>query len=76
MPLVKENLEEGILKALESAAATEKDAAAARLALARRLASVIHAYVSDANVRTGIQVSTTGTATAQTGVTTSLGRLM
>lgn len=75
MPLVKKILEDGILKALEGAANIESDAGTARLMLSRRLAAVIHAYVSDAYVRPGIPVSTTGSATAQTGVTTAIGRL-
>ena len=43
---------------------------------ANRLAQAIHSFVLDAEVQPGIPVSTTGSASAQTGTTTGTGKLL
>ena len=43
---------------------------------AEHIAELIITLVKSANVQSGITVSTTGTATSQTGITTSQGNLL
>lgn len=76
MPFNKGQLEADILTAFTAAAATDRNAAAARARLAASIANAIDAYVKAVKVAANIPVSTTGTASAQTGATTGMGNLV
>jgi hypothetical protein len=60
----------GILTDMESRTGDAKDE------YAGRLADAIEAFVKTGDVAAGIAVSTTGSATAQTGVTTATGKII
>ena len=73
MGLNKEQLKQGII-ALQQDMLTKTDASMEEYA--ERLASLIDAFVrsGEVNVAAGISVSTAGTAAAQSGATTSVGK--
>ena len=73
MALNKEQLKQGIIR-LQQDMLTKTDASMEEYA--ERLASLIDAFVKsgEITVAPGIQVSTAGTATTQTGATTSEGK--
>ena len=73
MALNKQALKQGII-ALQQDMLTKTDAGMEEYA--ERLASLIDAFVrsGEVTVAPGIQVSTAGTAAAQTGATTSAGK--
>lgn len=73
MGLNKEQLKQGII-ALQQDMLTKTDASMEEYA--ERLASLIDAFVRSGEVKvaSGITVSTTGTAVAQSGTTTSVGK--
>ena len=73
MALNKQALKQGII-ALQQDMLTKTDASMEEYA--ERLASLIYAFVKsgEITVAPGIQVSTAGTATTQTGATTSEGK--
>ena len=73
MALNKEQLKQGIIR-LQQDMLTKTDASMEEYA--ERLASLIDAFVKsgEVTVAPGIQVSTAGTATTQTGATTSEGK--
>lgn len=73
MALNKEQLKQGLV-ALQRDMLTKTDASMEEYA--ERLASLIHDFVrsGEVTVQPGISVSTAGTATAQTGKTTSEGQ--
>ena len=72
MPLNKQALQQGII-ALQQDMQRKTDSSMEEYA--ERLASLIEAFVKsgEVTVQPGISVSTAGTATAQTGATTSTG---
>lgn len=61
---------------LENSLKTEKDANIAIDKWADSMADIIMKAILSAEVQVGILVSTTGTAVAQTGATTSIGTLL
>ena len=73
MALNKEQLKQGIIR-LQQDMLTKTDAGIEEYA--ERLASLIDTFVKggEVTVQAGIQVSTAGTAAAQTGTTTSVGK--
>lgn len=73
MPLNKTALAQSILKLMtEARKETEIDDSK----FANGLADAIDAFVKTGEVQPGITVSTTGTAAAQTGTTTSTGKIL
>lgn len=73
MPLNKTALAQSILKLMTDARkGTEIDDSK----FADGLADAIDAFVKTGEVQPGITVSTTGTAAAQTGATTSTGKIL
>lgn len=73
MPLNKTALAQSILQLMtEARKETEIDDSK----FANGLADAIDAFVKTGEVQPGITVSTTGTATAQTGATTSTGKIL
>lgn len=73
MALNKEQLKQGIIR-LQQDMLTKTDTSMEEYA--ERLASLIYDFVrsGEVTVEPGIQVGTAGTATAQTGATTSVGK--
>jgi len=73
MALNKEQLKQGIIR-LQQDMITKTDASMEEYA--ERLASLIHDFVrsGEVTIGAGIPVSTAGTATAQSGATTSAGK--
>nr|DAN29367.1 MAG TPA: hypothetical protein [Caudoviricetes sp.] len=73
MALNKQALKQGIIR-LQQDMLTKTDASIEEYA--ERLASLIDTFVKggEVTVQAGIQVSTAGTAAAQTGTTTSVGK--
>lgn len=73
MPLNKTALAQSILKLMTDA---RKETEIDDSKFANGLADAIDAFVKTGEVQAGIPVSTTGTATAQTGATTGLGKIL
>lgn len=73
MPLNKTALAQSILKLMTDA---RKETEIDDSKFADGLADAIDAFVKTGEVQPGITVSTTGTATAQTGATTSTGKIL
>lgn len=73
MPLNKTALAQSILKLMTDA---RKETEIDDSKFADGLADAIDAFVKTGEVQPGITVSTTGTAAAQTGVTTSTGKIL
>lgn len=75
MALVKEKLVSDLLSVFK-AMRNETDSGTSDQVLAIKLATVIDSYIRTADVAPGIPVSTTGSPTAQTGLTTGTGKLV
>jgi hypothetical protein len=73
MPLNKTALAQSILKLMTDA---RKETEIDDSKFADGLADAIDAFVKTGEVQPGITVSTTGTAAAQTGATTSTGKIL
>lgn len=73
MPLNKTALAQSILKLMTDA---RKETEIDDSKFANGLADAIDAFVKTGEVQAGIPVSTTGSATAQTGVTTGPGKIL
>ncbi len=73
MPLNKTALAQSILKLMTDA---RKETEIDDSKFANGLADAIDAFVKTGEVQAGIPVSTTGTATAQTGATTGPGKIL
>lgn len=73
MPLNKTALAQSILKLMTDA---RKETEIDDSKFANGLADAIDAFVKTGEVQPGIPVSTTGTAAAQTGATTSTGKIL
>lgn len=73
MPLNKIALAQSILKLMTDA---RKETEIDDSKFANGLADAIDAFVKTGEVQPGITVSTTGTAAAQTGATTSTGKIL
>lgn len=73
MPLNKTALAQSILKLMTDA---RKETEIDDSKFADGLADAIDAFVKTGEVQPGITVSTTGTAAAQTGTTTSTGKIL
>lgn len=73
MPLNKTALAQSILKLMIDA---RKETEIDDSKFANGLADAIDAFVKTGEVQPGITVSTTGTAAAQTGATTSTGKIL
>jgi hypothetical protein len=73
MPLNKTALAQSILKLMTDA---RKETEIDDSKFANGLADAIDAFVKTGEVQPGITVSTTGTAVAQTGATTSTGKIL
>jgi hypothetical protein len=73
MPLNKTALAQSILKLMTDA---RKETGIDDSKFADGLADAIDAFVKTGEVQPGITVSTTGTAAAQTGATTSTGKIL
>ena len=73
MPLNKTALAQSILKLMTDA---RKETEIDDSKFANGLADVIDAFVKTGEVQAGIPVSTAGSATAQTGATTGLGKIL
>lgn len=73
MPLNKAALAQSILKLMTDA---RKETEIDDSKFADGLADAIDAFVKTGEVQPGITVSTTGTAEAQTGATTSTGKIL
>lgn len=73
MPLNKTALAQSILKLMTDA---RKETEIDNSKFADGLADAIDAFVKTGEVQPGITVSTTGTAAAQTGATTSTGKIL
>jgi hypothetical protein len=73
MPLNKTALAQSILKLMTDA---RKETEIDDSKFANGLADAIDAFVKTGEVQPGITVSTTGTAAAQTGTTTSTGKIL
>lgn len=73
MPLNKTALAQSILKLMADA---RKETEIDDSKFANGLADAIDAFVKTGEVQPGITVSTTGTAAAQTGATTSTGKIL
>lgn len=73
MPLNKTALAQSILKLMTDA---RKETEIDDSKFANGLADAIDAFVKTGEVQTGIPVSTTGTAAAQTGATTGPGKIL
>lgn len=73
MPLNKTALAQSILKLMTDA---RKETEIDDSKFADGLADAIDAFVKTGEVQPGITVSTTGTAVAQTGATTSTGKIL
>mgnify|MGYP000009203321 FL=1 len=73
MPLNKTALAQSILKLMTDA---RKETEIDDSKFANGLADAIDAFVKTGEVQPGITVSTTGTAAAQTGATTSTGKIL
>lgn len=74
MPLNKTALAQSILKLMTTDARKETEIDDSKFA--DGLADAIDAFVKTGEVQPGITVSTTGTAAAQTGATTSTGKIL
>lgn len=66
-------LKQGILELQKEMMAKDTDAMEH---FAERLATLIYDFVKTGEVETGIKVSTTGSSSAQTGTTTSKGKII
>lgn len=75
MALNKENLKNELL-AIFTEMQTNNDPQNSVEVLAEKLSAVIFDFVKTAEVKAGQEVSTTGTATAQTGKTTTNGTII
>lgn len=73
MPLNKTALAQSILKLMTDA---RKETEIDDSKFANGLADAIDAFVKTGEVQAGIPVSTAGSATAQTGATTGLGKIL
>lgn len=73
MPLNKTALAQSILKLMTDA---RKETEIDDSKFADGLADAIDAFVKTGEVQPGITVSTTGTAAAQTGATTGMGKIL
>jgi hypothetical protein len=75
MPLVPATLQAQILDAFSSQTAKTDNTQVALADLAQKLAAAIDTYIKSATITVppGVAVATTGTAAAQTGVTTGPG---
>ncbi|MDR2652135.1 MAG: hypothetical protein LBC68_07455 [Prevotellaceae bacterium] len=75
MALNKEILKTAVFAAFKSQQNKTENPDGALNDLASKLAEAIDAFIKSAQVNPGIPVSTTGSSTAQTGVTTGTGTL-